>query len=169
MAAKQNLMSKQQNDTEGLLTASAEPSKQPDEYSLIMDDFQVSDDEPKVGIFWYDPEHNELFGCDDTPVSLLNGKKSHPKLHRDYWKMQQRLDHKKSLADDIFLGDYRMTPRGRIFYDHELESFTVFTGVWIRKHPDVHDLVLDYFDLRGQIVTFEIDPRWNIGASYDDR
>ena len=37
----------------------------------IMDDFLDKQDEPKAGIFWYDPAEQELFGVSSTGISDL--------------------------------------------------------------------------------------------------
>ena len=50
----------------------------------IMDDFLNKQDEPKVGIFWYDPAEQELFGVSSTGISDLKGA-TIQKLHKDYW------------------------------------------------------------------------------------
>ena len=47
----------------------------------IMDDFLDRQDDPKTGIFWYEPIKQELFGVSSTGISDIKGA-TIQKLHK---------------------------------------------------------------------------------------
>ncbi|MDR1459626.1 MAG: hypothetical protein LBI60_05375 [Bacteroidales bacterium] len=95
-----------------------------------------SKDMPEVGIFWYDENNNELFETYSIPIDeLKEGQRTYPKLHKTIWqKLKQKNQEKKKTGksyNPIYLTDYTMIPRGRIFFKDNL--FYVFVGSWIDK------------------------------------
>ena len=58
----------------------------------MTDNFDLQDD-PQVGIFWYDEAGDELFGVTKAYAGELqfnhNGLKTVKTLHRDWWKQQR--------------------------------------------------------------------------------
>jgi hypothetical protein len=98
-------------------------------------------DNPKVGIFWYDVRDKELFGV----VAVLpdncassHGLKTVSTLQRDFWKKQF---HKQKFSDKQgpYVGDYQDTPRGRVFCDKDETLFIVKVGSWINTYPQAKD------------------------------
>lgn len=117
---------------------------------------------PKVGIFWYDPESDELFGVDRTDASLLpfnsSHKKTHRILHKAYWQKQYFRKNRR------FMGDYTRVPRGRVF-EYQGEGFKVMVGNWINDYPNVRELILDEFELPRD-TEFIIDSHWDLGHGW---
>ena len=112
-----------------------------DMYDLM----KVFDNEnaPKVGIFWYLPEENELFGVNSAEISGLkeiNGNITYPGLRKIFWQKQKYRALAKGKKDSIFLKDYTQIPRGRIFYHNG--KFTVMVGI-----RSMRELIKDEFDL----------------------
>ena len=131
----------------------------------IMDDFLYRQDEPKVGIFWYDPAEQELFGVSSTGISDLKGA-TIQKLHKDYWAKEHKKKH-KGIDIGRYAGNYADTPRGRIFYFKENEEFVVKTGRWIDDYPEAKELIIEEFDLQNSNVRFELGIHWELGHGYE--
>jgi hypothetical protein len=133
----------------------------------MRDNFDKQDD-PYLGIFWYDPKQDELFGIvRESPEDMQfnrNGEKTGRLLHRVFW---QREYHKaKSKGKETrFVGDYTMTPRGRI-WEKKGEGFAVTVGEWINKYPNAKEHILFEFNLP-QNTVFIIDEHWNIGSGWE--
>lgn len=137
---------------------------------LMIENMDKQDD-PQVGIFWYDPQKHELFGVrsadpqDVQPhISSLFGKqvRTCTPLHYKVWDKE----HYRG-KDDRFNGDYTLTPRGRVFYVED-EGFVVIVGDWIKKYPRAKDLIEFEFNLP-EDVKYQIDPHWNIGHGGSDK
>lgn len=134
-----------------------------------MIDSMDEQDDPYVGIFWYDEKNDELFGVDKQPASDRKFYQSNQfgqkvktgrKLHETIWKkefMRKR--------DRRFRGDYTQVPRGRVF-QFEDGSFVVFTGDWINRYPHVKSLILDEFDLPEDMTSFKTDVHWQLGHGW---
>ena len=127
-----------------------------------------SQDEPEVGIFWYDTNTNSLFGVCSTPSSDRQWYKSNTfnddvrtdkRLHQSVWKREFFKGNKK------FTGDYTKVPRGRVF-EFKHNGFVVFTGSWINDYPSVKDDILKAFNLPEDNTTFRIDEHWEIGHGW---
>ncbi|GMO29134.1 MAG: hypothetical protein Pg6A_17160 [Termitinemataceae bacterium] len=129
-------------------------------------DFQ---DEPKVGIFWYDEKTDELFGVSKIEASELqfndNGLKTIKTLHKTWWAKQQMRAKAKHQYTSVFMKDYTQIPRGRIFETQD-GLFQLMCGSWINNH--IIDLIKDEFDL--QSVPFEklVDEHWEIGHGWSE-
>ena len=125
-------------------------------------------DAPKVGIFWYDAEHDELFGVNKITADELrfneNGFKTIGLLHKSWWQKEQKRALVKGKAG-IFAKDYTAIPRGRIFQRAD-GVFQLMCGTWITDH--IEALVKEEFDL--QHVPFErtIDIHWELGHGWSD-
>ena len=131
-----------------------------------------SQDLPRVGIFWYDVRNDDLFGVVSSQISeasVSNGLSSVNTLHRDWWKKQyNKLKYKNNGEEKYpFAGDYKDTPRGRVFYDNDTHLFVIKLGSWIKKYPDAKILILDEFNLNDQNYTFEIDIHWEVGHGWE--
>lgn len=128
--------------------------------------------EPNIGIFWYDVNKHELFGVYSVPADMIQFQRSNyfngnirtfSKMHYAVWKKEQ---YKK--RDRRFLGDYTLTPRGRIF-EIEDKGFLVCTGEWINNHPEAKEKILFEFDLPEDKTEFRVDEHWDIGHGWSDK
>lgn len=125
----------------------------------------------EVGIFWYDPKRQELFGVKSASVddvawyhsSLFNKDvKTCKPLHYKVWEKE----HYRG-KDVRFNGDYTLVPRGRIFYIKD-EGFVVVVGEWINNYPEAKDEILYEFNLPDD-TEFRIDSHWNLGHGWSDK
>jgi hypothetical protein len=135
----------------------------------MSDNFDAQD-EPKVGIFWYDAKTDELFGVTKTEADGMqfnqNGLKTVKTLHKTWWQKQKnRIRSKKGEYHSMYEQDYTHIPRGRIFQRAD-GVFQMMCGSWINEH--IEDLVKDEFDL--QTVPFErtIDEHWEIDHGWNE-
>jgi hypothetical protein len=128
-----------------------------------------SQDEPKVGFFWYDPKEDELFGVNSELASNIafnkNGMKTLGKLHKDWWKKEEMRARAKGKNDSIFLADYTQIPRGRVF-EKEGKGFQIMCGNWMNER--IKEMVVTEFDLQGQNVEIVVDTHWEIGRGWSD-
>ena len=129
-------------------------------------------DLPRVGIFWYDVKNDDLFGVVSSQISEASvsaGLSSVNTLHRDWWKKQyNKLKYKNNDKEQYpFVGDYKDTPRGRVFYDNRTGLFVIKLGSWINKYPKAKFLIIDEFNLNEQDYRFEIDSHWEVGHGWE--
>lgn len=138
-------------------------------FRQIMKENAALQDDPYVGIFWYDPKKNELFGvksvlAEDVPFKLTDlfdrKAKTCTPLHEKVW----RKEHYRG-NDPRFNYDYTKVPRGRVF-EVEDEGFYVMVGSWIEKYPQAKELILDEFELPEDNTTFKIDIHWELGHGW---
>lgn len=96
---------------------------------IMQENIQYQDD-PYVGIFWYDRNKRELFGvyftlAEDTQFSDISlfdqNARTCRQLHYNIWDKNKRKD-----KDSRFRADYTRVPRGRIF---QLEDGTFIVCV----------------------------------------
>jgi hypothetical protein len=137
--------------------------------SAMSDNFDTQD-APKVGIFWYDSQEDELFGvtstyADDLPFNI-NGKKTDRTLHKAWWKKQQERAKAKKQKLGRLAGDYTQLPRGRIFQIEEDSHFELMCGSWINDH--IIDLVKEEFNLHNVPLKVIIDSHWEIGHGWSE-
>ncbi|GHT17952.1 hypothetical protein FACS189429_3230 [Bacteroidia bacterium] len=135
---------------------------------LMKDNFEYQE-EPKLGIFWYNAAEDVLFGvvkADARDVQFVGKmeRKTVSSLHKSWWtkqKMRYRTGREKN---KIFETDYAQIPRGRIFQRKADGVFEVMCGSWMNEH--ILDLVTDEFDLQTQKVETVIDEHWEIGHGW---
>ncbi|GHV56662.1 hypothetical protein FACS1894182_03670 [Bacteroidia bacterium] len=126
---------------------------------------------PKLGIFWYDPHKDELFGVtkiEAMDVPFVNDKalrKTVRSLHKDWWKKQEMRLKAGREKNHIFGHDYTKIPRGRLFQRRD-EVFEVMCGSWMTPH--IMDLVIEEFDLQKQTVEPVIDEHWELGHGWSE-
>jgi hypothetical protein len=125
------------------------------------------DDNAEVGIFWYDENKSELIQTHSIPANELKpGLLTYPKLHKTIWqKLRQKARKNKKEGesyDPIYLKDYTMVPRGRIFLKDGI--FTVTVGSWINKK--IKKMIIKEFNLQKSTVVFRIDTHWEIGHGW---
>ena len=132
----------------------------------MSDNFDYQD-EPKVGIFWYDEETNELFGVSKINAADLqfnsNGLKTISTLHKSWWQKQKNRAISKGNDPGIFQKDYTQIPRGRIFQRKD-GVFQLMCGSWMNSQ--IEDLVKDEFDLNEVLYEKIIDEHWEIGHGW---
>jgi hypothetical protein len=137
--------------------------------AAMSDNFDTQDD-PKVGIFWYDSAEDELFGITSAYADELsfnsNGKKTERTLHKAWWKKQQERAKAKGQALGRLAGDYTQTPRGRVFQIKEDGRFELMCGSWINNH--IIDLVKEEFNLQNVPLKIIIDSHWEIGHGWSE-
>lgn len=129
-------------------------------------------DDGEVGIFWYDPEEDDVFGVksasvDDVPYynsDIFRGcrvKTCRP-LHYKVWDRERHRG-----KDPRFSGNYTKVPRGRVFYV-EGRGFVVVVGSWINEFPEAKEAIKSEFNLPND-VDFEINSHWDIGHGLSDK
>ena len=132
-------------------------------------------DEPMVGIFWYSPGRNELFGVRSHRVSdYLHansrtefGSISCSEMHEDVWKKEYHRQRYKNEGIGPYVGAYEMTPRGRIFYNPDTEVFTIAVGSWIEQYPQAIPIIVDEFNLKGTTYVVKTAHHWDIGQKWN--
>ena len=144
-------------------------SERKDVIDSMKDNFTIQED-PMVGIFWYDNFEDELFGITSAIASELqfntNGKKTVGMLHKTWWKRQQEREKAKGKISKRFSNDYTLMPRGRIFQIENDKSFELMCGSWINDH--IITLVKDEFNLQNVSFKVIIDVHWEIGHGWSD-
>ncbi|GHT02344.1 hypothetical protein AGMMS49525_05680 [Bacteroidia bacterium] len=137
---------------------------------LMRDNFDCQD-EPKLGIFWFNKDDDELFGVtkiEASDVPFLNDKvlrKTVRSLHKDWWKKHEMRLKAGREKNHIFGQDYTQIPRGRIFQRRD-GVFEVMCGSWMTPH--IMDLVIEEFDLQKQTVEQVIDEHWELGHGWSE-
>jgi hypothetical protein len=139
-----------------------------DVMATMSDNFE-NQDEPKLGIFWYNKTNDELFGVTASLASEIpfndREKKTIGILHKTWWKKQQQRAKAKNQIGSIFLKDYTQIPRGRIFQRKD-GTFDLMCGSWITDH--IVELVKDEFDLWDVPLEVIIDTHWEIGHGWSE-
>ena len=137
---------------------------------LMIHNNQYQDD-PYVGIFWYDIESDDLFGVKETLAEdtdfyfskLFNSYvRTCKPLHYKVWEKEYHRG-----KDKRFSGDYTKVPRGRVF-EFKDKGFVVFVGSWITDYPSAKDLILDEFQLPDN-TEFRVDSHWDLGHGWSDK
>ena len=135
--------------------------------NAMKDNFDFQDD-PQVGIFWYDAENDELFGIDRAMVSDLkfnaNGIKASKILHKTLWQKEKNRALSKGKDPGLFKGDYTQTPRGRVWERKSSDKvwFQLMVGSWIEDGCDkehIIELVRQEFNLQGLDIEMIVDNR----------
>jgi hypothetical protein len=125
------------------------------------------DKNAEVGLFWYDPEIEQLIQVHSINVTeLKDGQLTYPKLHKTIWqKLRQKTIKNKTenkKYDPIYLSDYTQVPRGRIFLKDGI--FIVVTGSWITNK--IEKMIIKEFNLQKSTVIFRYDKHWDIGHGW---
>jgi len=139
----------------------------------MSDNFDIQNN-PEVGIFWYDEAEDELFGVNKAFASELrfnqNGYKNLGILHKDWWQKQRnRAKHKKKPLG-IFGKDYTQVPRGRIWQKKAGEKviFQMMCGKWIEDYgrERMESIVREEFNLQNVPFEIVVDAHWDIGHGW---
>ena len=145
-----------------------------DDAMRLMASNRGKDDEPKVGIFWYSPQRNELFGVRSHRASEYVkansrsefGTVSCSEMHEDVWKKEFHRQKYKNGGLGPYVGAYEMTPRGRIFYNPDADEYTIAVGSWIRQYPQAVELIEEEFNLRDTKHSVKTAHHWDIGQKW---
>lgn len=108
----------------------------------------LHNENPKVGIFWYNPSGNELFGV----------VKYDP------------LDKEKKPNTFPYIGAYENKPRGRVFWDDENNIYKIVVGNWINEAENYKaiDIVAEEYDFDKEDFEVIIDEHWDIGNGWEN-
>lgn len=139
-----------------------------------MRDNVSSQEEPKVGLFWYDSKKKHLIGVKDAYASELQfnskGRKTVKALHAKVWKEIRSDAISSGIAEDRneSLDEYTQVPRGRIFQVDRMDTgrsyFEVLVGSWIHEYPEAMSIIVDQFNLSNANFDFIESHHWNIGC-----
>lgn len=128
-------------------------------------------DEPRVGIFWYDPESDDLFGVysviaetEPSYMSEMFGNRTRTCKPLHYAEWQRGVNKGR---DPRFKNNYTSVPRGRVF-EVEGRGFVVCVGHWFNQYPQVRELILMEFQLPDD-TEFVIDSHWDLGRGWSDK
>ncbi len=124
-----------------------------DDAMRLMQSNRGKGDEPMVGIFWYSPGRNDLFGVRSHRISDYEhansrsefGSISCSEMHEDVWKKEYHRQRYKNGGIGPYIGAYEMTPRGRIFYNPDTAVFTIAVDSWIEQYPKAVPIIMDEF------------------------
>ena len=148
-----------------------------DEMILQMSE-NLHNENPKVGIFWYNASINELFGVvkydplDKEKCSSSNRGYTCKILHKQYWAKEfRRLKFKEKKTNAFpYIGAYENKPRGRVFWDNENNIYKIVVGNWINKDENYRaiDIVAKEFDFDKEDFEVIIDDHWDIGSGWEN-
>ena len=146
-----------------------------DDAMRLMQSNRGKGDEPMVGIFWYSPGRNELFGVRSHRITDYKhansrsefGSISCSEMHEDVWKKEYHRQRYKNDGIGPYLGAYEMTPRGRIFYNPETDVYTIAVGAWIEQYPQAVPVIVDEFNLSGTTYVVKTAHHWDIGQKWN--
>ncbi|WP_461247609.1 hypothetical protein [Treponema sp. R6D11] len=134
-----------------------------------MSDNFDSQENPEVGIFWYDEKKDALFGVSKSFADELqfnsNGLKTVRILHQQWWQKEKNKRLSKGEDLDIFNVDYTQIPRGRVFQRKD-GTFQLMCGSWITEH--IEKLVKEEFNLQNVPFEVKIDEHWEIGHGWSE-
>jgi hypothetical protein len=123
--------------------------------------YEEDNGKPKVGLFWYDPSRNRLFGVvkEDAENYVYSDREGTICInHSSFWEERHRLAVNQNLHDSVFAGaDYVVYPRGRIFVRPDRSLYVV---VDTEKHPclfmdRLRELLCEEFNLPEEVELVE--------------
>lgn len=130
-------------------------------------------DDPNVGIFWYDPEEDELFGVYPTLASDMNFFYSNifnaevrtcRLMHYALWQRECNRGKDKRFQEAIPFFKY---PRGRIF-EVKNRGFVACVGSWMNQFPQAKQMIIDEFQLPNN-TEFLINVHLGLGHNWSDK
>ena len=140
----------------------------------VMEEHFYDQDNGKVGIFWYDIRDEILFGViaiDKDSFDKPNaggGLITCRELHYKVWQKGYNKQKYKLNGKGPFVGDYKDTPRGRVFFNTNTDKFEIKVGDWIDKYPEAIDEIISEFDLEDCDYEIIKDHHWNIGSGWEN-
>ena len=129
-------------------------------------------DEPKVGIFWYNPTLKQFFGVvthkrsDYLRPNAGGGLITCSEMHEDVWKKEFRRQKYHGGGIGPFKGEYQMKPRGRVFYSPADDQYIIAVGSWIDGNPEAIDLIIEEYDLPRENTIVQKASHWDIGQTW---
>ena len=129
-------------------------------------------DEPKVGIFWYNPTLKQLFGVvshkrtDYLRPNAGGGLITCSEMHEDVWKKEFRKQKYHGGGIGPFKGEYQVKPRGRVFYSPADDQYIIAVGSWIDENQDAIDLIIEEYDLPREKTVVQKASHWDIGQTW---
>jgi hypothetical protein len=135
----------------------------------------LHNEDPKVGIFWYNPDNESLFGVvalslSDNNVTNCPLGQTCKILHKKKWSIEfNKLKFKERKENTYpFDGPYENKPRGRIFYKNNI--FYIVVGDWIYDGLNYQaiDLIEETFDLTNENTKIVVDSHWDIGSGWEN-
>lgn len=145
-----------------------------DKSIAVMEKYLHDQDGGKVGIFWYDTQTKSLFGVVAVDKDQFSGANAGGglitcrELHYKVWQKGFNKQKFKLNGKGPFVGDYKDTPRGRVFYNIKTETYEIKVGDWIDKHPEAIDEILYEFDLDDKKYKVIKDFHWDIGSGWEN-
>ena len=144
-----------------------------DESIEVMESHFDDQENGKVGIFWFDRRDRVLFGVvavdkDDITKPCSGGLLTCSQLHVKVWQKGYNKQKFKQNGIGPFVGDYKDTPRGRVFYNPRTETYEIRVGDWIEQNRDAIDEIVEEFDLEGKKYEVIKDHHWNIGNGWEN-
>ena len=152
-----------------------------------MEDMKSFDEQmPCVGIFWYDPEDNMLFGVrkkELTPQMVEEAAEkgkpfiNYPQLNYEVWEEETKAASKREESEACFdyseceqaraklkfKGDYTQVPRGRVAWT--IDKFIVLVGKWAEPiQEQLTELLEQEFSL--PYFEFVYDEHWDLGHGW---
>ena len=130
---------------------------------------------PKVGIFWYQMVGKRLFGVvavDKDSIKRPNvggGLITCNELHKDVWKKKYNQQKYKYNGQGPYIGDYKDHARGRVFYNPTTDEYTITVGSWIDECPEAREAIIEEFNLAGTNHKFEKNIHWEIGNGWENQ
>lgn len=145
------------------------------EEKAVMDQMAANrgkDNEPKVGIFWYNRATNQLYGVvshrvsDYTKANASEGRITCSEMHEDVWKKEFRKQKYQYGGQGPFIGAYQDKPRGRVFYHIVDGTYEVAVGKWLEEYPQAYEVIIKEFNLPPDKTTAKYAFHWDIGQSW---
>lgn len=130
------------------------------------------DEQPKVGLFWYNRAKKELFGVvarktsDFTKANARGGLVTCTEMHEDIWKKGFRKQKYQGDGTGPYIGAYENKPRGRIFYSPAADEYIIAVGRWINENPEAVSLIMEEFNLPSDKTVVQIADHWDIGQKW---
>lgn len=141
----------------------------------VMRAHMETQDNPKVGIFWYQMVGKRLFGViavDKDSIKKPNvggGLITCNELHKDVWKKKYHQQKYKNNGQGPYVGDYKDHARGRVFYNPSTNQYIITVGSWIDECPEAKDAILEEFNLSKTNYRFEKNIHWEIGNGWENQ
>ncbi len=111
---------------------------------------------PKVGIFWCSSQIKDVFGvlardAEDQARITKGNAVSCNELHKNLWKKKTNYYNNHG-GNPLYAGEYKDTPRGRVFYLPANNEYVIMVGSWIDEHPEAVERIKEAFDLTDELI-----------------
>ena len=132
-------------------------------------------DDPKVGIFWYQVQGERLFGVvavnkdSFAKPNAGGGLITCTELHKDVWKKKFHEQKYKLGGKGPYTGDYKDHERGCIFYNPRTDTYQIMVGSWIKGNEKAIDMIVEEFNLQNTHYEVKISQPWEIGVGWENQ